>query len=381
MMADITVAGGFGVGHSETATVVGAAGQEVRLYGLSKFYGDFKALDDIDLTVAPGEFLTLLGPSGSGKSTLLMALAGFVAPSHGDIFVDGRSIAALQPEKRNFGVVFQGYALFPHMSVADNIAYPLRVRGLPRDEIEARVAEALSLVRLEPLAKRSPKQLSGGQQQRVALARALVFRPQVLLLDEPMGALDKKLRHELQLELRQLHKRLGTTFVNVTHDQEEAMAMSDRIAIMRAGRIVQVGAPRDLYDRPESRFVADFLGKSNFIEGTVAGLDRGIALIDTPDGAIRHRIGNRPLDLGAPVLLALRPQQARVIATPGDNAWAATVEAAIFLGTHAELTVVAGSGARLAVNMAMEAIDALPQEGATVTIGWSDSATVAVQPD
>jgi len=357
-----------------------AAGQDIRLYGLSKFYGSFKALDDIDLTVAPGEFLTLLGPSGSGKSTLLMAMAGFVEPSHGDIFVGGRSIVRLPPEKRDFGVVFQGYALFPHMSVAENVAYPMKVRGLPRPTIEAKVQETLALVQLDHLAKRAPKQLSGGQQQRVALARALVFSPEVLLLDEPMGALDKKLRHDLQIELRQLHRRLGRTFVNVTHDQEEAMAMSDRIAIMRAGRIVQLGAPRELYDRPETRFVADFLGKSNFIAGLVAEVAEGTALIETADGRFRHALGGRDLDPGAEVLLALRPQALR-LGPGGDNALAARVETAIFLGTHAELTLRSASGLMLSVNIAIDRADALPAEGAAVTLSWDAAATVSVLED
>ena len=357
-----------------------AAGQDIRLYGLSKFYGSFKALDDIDLTVAPGEFLTLLGPSGSGKSTLLMAMAGFVEPSHGDIFVGGRSIIRLPPEKRDFGVVFQGYALFPHMSVAENVAYPMKVRGLPRPTIEAKVQETLALVQLDHLARRAPKQLSGGQQQRVALARALVFSPEVLLLDEPMGALDKKLRHDLQIELRQLHRRLGRTFVNVTHDQEEAMAMSDRIAIMRAGRIVQLGAPRELYDRPETRFVADFLGKSNFIAGRVAEVAGDIALIETTDGRFRHALGGRALDAGQDVLLALRPQALR-LGPGGDNALAARVETAIFLGTHAELTLRSGSGLMLSVNIAIDRADALPAEGAAVTLSWDAAATVSVVED
>ncbi|MDD3446685.1 MAG: ABC transporter ATP-binding protein [Zavarzinia sp.] len=357
-----------------------AAGPNIRLYGLTKHYGAFKALDDVDLTIAPGEFLTLLGPSGSGKSTLLMALAGFVEPSDGDILVDGKSITALAPEKRNFGVVFQGYALFPHMSVADNVAYPLKIRSLPRAEIAKKVEDALALVQLDHLAKRSPKQLSGGQQQRVALARALVFSPEVLLLDEPMGALDKKLRHDLQLELRQLHRRLGRTFVNVTHDQEEALAMSDRIAIMRAGRIEQVGGPRELYDAPETRFVADFLGKSNFIEGKVIEADAGAVLVETADGPIRHATAGRPARVGDAVLLALRPQKLR-LDPGGDNALSARVETAIFLGTHAEIGLRTESGLALTVNQPMERAEALPGEGSAIILSWDAHAAVAVKPD
>ncbi|PWR24155.1 ABC transporter ATP-binding protein [Zavarzinia aquatilis] len=356
-----------------------SAGQDIRLYGLSKYYGDFRALDDVNLHVAAGEFLTLLGPSGSGKSTLLMALAGFVEPTHGDIFVGGSSITALAPEKRDFGVVFQGYALFPHMTVAGNVGYPLKVRGLGKPEIAAKVRDALDLVQLGHLATRLPKQLSGGQQQRVALARALVFSPKMLLLDEPMGALDKKLRHDLQLELRQLHRRLGRTFVNVTHDQEEAMAMSDRIAIMRAGKIEQLGAPRALYDAPETRFVADFLGKSNFIEGKVTGIDAGIATLDTADGPVVHALGTRPAGIGDSLLLALRPQ--KLMLGPGPNSRKATVETAIFLGTHAEVSLRCASGLALALNLGIENAQALPAEGTTVELGWDPAATVAVRPD
>ncbi len=235
------------------------------LTSLSKRYGAFTAVDNVNLQIEKGEFLTLLGPSGSGKTTLLMMIAGFQDISEGDILLGGVSIAQTPAEKRNFGMVFQGYALFPHMSVHDNIAYPLSVRRRPKAEIDARVAEMLDLVRLNGFAKRLPKELSGGQQQRVALARALCFAPPVLLLDEPLGALDKKLRVEVQAQLKEIHRRVGTTFVYVTHDQEEALSMSDRIVIMQNGRIEQVGTPADLYQNPKTAFAASFLGKSNFL--------------------------------------------------------------------------------------------------------------------
>ncbi len=235
------------------------------LTSLSKRYGAFTAVDNVTLQIEKGEFLTLLGPSGSGKTTLLMMIAGFQDISEGDILLGGVSIAQTPAEKRNFGMVFQGYALFPHMSVHDNIAYPLSVRRRPKAEIDARVAEMLDLVRMNGFAKRLPKELSGGQQQRVALARALCFAPPVLLLDEPLGALDKKLRVEVQAQLKEIHRRVGTTFVYVTHDQEEALSMSDRIVIMQNGRIEQVGAPADLYQNPKTAFAASFLGKSNFL--------------------------------------------------------------------------------------------------------------------
>ncbi len=241
------------------------------LNGLSKRFGNFLAVDNVDLEIRRGEFMTLLGPSGSGKTTLLMMIAGFLDASEGDILLDGASIRNVPAEKRNFGMVFQGYALFPHMTARQNIAYPLDVRKRPKSEIGARVDEMLDLVRLTEFGHRKPAQLSGGQQQRVALARALCFAPPVLLLDEPLGALDKKLRVEVQDQLKDIHRRVGTTFIYVTHDQEEALSMSDRIVIMQDGAIEQVDTPTDLYERPRTKFAAGFLGKSNFLD-----LDDGI---------------------------------------------------------------------------------------------------------
>ena len=237
----------------------------LQIRDVSKMFGTFQAVKDVNLEIQRGEFLTLLGPSGSGKTTLLMMIAGFLDLSKGDIALDGASIAEVPAEKRNFGMVFQGYALFPHMSVRDNIGYALSVRKRPTSEIKNSVDEMLELVQLQDFADRKPTQLSGGQQQRVALARALCFAPPVLLLDEPLGALDKKLRVEVQEQLKDIHKRVGTTFIYVTHDQEEALSMSDRIVIMRDGAIEQVGTPKELYERPATKFTASFLGKSNFI--------------------------------------------------------------------------------------------------------------------
>ena len=362
-------------------TQITHAGKSIRVAGLGKTYGDFHALSDIDLDIAAGEFLPLLGPSGSGKSTLLMSIAGFVQPTSGNIFVSGHSIVDMLPERRNFGVVFQGYALFPHMTVRENLAYPLKVRGETRAAIRARVAETLELVQLGHLADRMPRQLSGGQQQRVALARALVFSPEVLLLDEPMGALDKKLRHDLQLELRELHRRLGRTFVNVTHDQEEAMTMSDRIAIMNAGRIIQLGAPRDLYDAPRTRFVADFLGKSNFLTGHVQGVDGGIARIDTPEGPVLHAISDPRTGpaIGQEVLLALRPQKLGL--NGGANRLKVRVMTATFLGTCAELVLRCATGMDMTAQIDIGDTEALPEEGSEIEIGWEPTQTRIVAPD
>lgn len=242
---------------------------QLEISGVNKSYGKMQALFDVSLSIAKGEFVTLLGPSGSGKTTLLKILAGFEDVGSGRITLNGKDVTSYTPEQRNFGLVFQGYALFPHMSVFDNVAYPLRVRRMNKDIISQKVAAMLDLVQLGHLAKRRPSALSGGQQQRVALARALVFQPDLLLLDEPMSALDKKLRVDLQEQLREIHQNLGTTFINVTHDQDEAMHMSDRIAVMNNGRLEQVDSSYHLYRHPCSRFVAEFIGKSNIISGEV----------------------------------------------------------------------------------------------------------------
>jgi len=237
----------------------------VTVSSVSKKYGSFVALDDVSLAIRPGEFVALLGPSGSGKSTLLMMIAGFERPTTGQIYLDDTVINDVPAHARGLGIVFQSYALFPHMTVAENIAYPLRRRGMSREEVQKEVSRALRMVALEAYGARLPAQLSGGQQQRVALARALVFRPPVLLMDEPLGALDRKLRQQLQVELKLLHKELGSTIIFVTHDQEEALSMADRVAVMGAGQIQQFGTPRELYEEPCNAFVADFIGEMNFI--------------------------------------------------------------------------------------------------------------------
>lgn len=281
----------------------------IDICNIDKLFGQVQALYDVSLSIPKGSFVTLLGPSGSGKTTLLKILAGFEEVSRGVIRLEGRDITALKPEKRNFGLVFQGYALFPHMTVFDNIAYPLKVRRKGRDEIYAQVTSMLELVQLQKFARRKPHELSGGQQQRVALARALVFEPDLLLLDEPMSALDKKLRVDLQDQLRDIHHRLGTTFINVTHDQEEAMHMSDSIAVMNHGRIEQYDTGHRLYRQPASRFVADFIGKSNIFAGSISRNGKGLefttdefrlSLGKTDGGATREGRANlviRPEDI------------------------------------------------------------------------------------
>src|SRR3954447_21890343 len=273
----------------------------LELRRLSKRFGGFAAVDDLSLEIASGEFLTLLGASGSGKTTTLRMIAGFEQPTTGEILMVGSPIVRLPPFKRDINTVFQHYALFPHMSVRENVGYGLRMRGVARQERQQQVSDALAMVKLDQLGDRSPRQLSGGQQQRVALARALINRPRLLLLDEPLGALDLKLRKEMQLELKHLQTRLGITFIYVTHDQEEALTMSDRIVLMRQGRIEQVGTPRELYDRPASRYVADFIGETNLLPGIVA---------ESAPGSASLRIGDATLRGTSDVALA-----------PGREAW------------------------------------------------------------
>jgi putative spermidine/putrescine transport system ATP-binding protein len=357
--------------------------QALSLERVSKRYGEVVAVDAVSLTVERGRFLTLLGPSGSGKTTILMAIAGFVSPSDGEIRLDGAAITHLPPEKRNFGMVFQGYALFPHLSAAENVAFPLRVRRRPRTEIEERVRHALDLVQLGGLADRMPQQLSGGQQQRVALARALVFTPHLLLLDEPLSALDKKLRAELQVELKDLHQRIGLTFISVTHDQDEALSMSDEVAILRNGRLVQRGEPQALYERPASRFVADFLGKSNFLKGRVEET--------TPDG-FAYRCGGARFVQSAPpgefapgaeILVALRPEKIDLVRNGASPANRITGRVATwsYLGAEMHLQVETHDAGRLAVTLPTWRQPGLPTTGDEVTLGWDADASIRVAED
>jgi putative spermidine/putrescine transport system ATP-binding protein len=347
---------------------------------VGKRYGEFVAAADVTLEVGRGEFVTLLGPSGSGKTTLLMAIAGFVTPDAGRILLDGKPIDHLPPEKRNFGMVFQGYALFPHMTVGENVAFPLKVRRTPSAETRERVQRVLDLVQLSQLGDRLPRQLSGGQQQRVALARALVFAPHLLLLDEPLSALDKKLRAELQMELRDLHRRVGLTFIYVTHDQEEALALSDRIAILRGGRLVQQGSPAELYERPATRFVADFFGRSNFLRATIT--ERG-------DGTFACEVGGHrvlqagPAPAGPTALLALRPEKIAVLrdGPAPANAVEGRLAAWSYLGSAYQLEVEAGAFGRLAVSVPAWRHGPVPRAGDRVDLGWDPDAAVVIGED
>ena len=280
----------------------------VETHGLSKRYGEVVALDNVSLTLSDGEFFGLLGPSGSGKTTLLRAIAGFVEPDAGAIRIDGQDVSGLPTNRRNIGMVFQNYALFPHMSVYDNVAFSLSVRRTAQREIARRVGDMLELVRLSGYDSRRPRQLSGGQQQRIALARALVSRPRVLLLDEPLGALDKSLRQQMQIELKQIQREVGITTVFVTHDQEEALTLSDRIAIFRDGRVVQTGTPHDVYERPATAFAAEFLGAANFLSGRVAGRSGTYGRIVLDDN--REIATGDPLPAeGTAVRVTVRPEK------------------------------------------------------------------------
>ncbi len=307
---------------------------EVKLDGVTKRYGKVTAVDRLDLVVRDGEILTLLGPSGCGKTTTLRCIAGFVVPDEGRIFLGEEEVTRLPPEKRDIGFVFQNYALWPHMTVFQNLAFGLQLRRTPKEEIGKRVREVLSLVRLSGMEDRYPRQLSGGQQQRVALARALVLRPRVLLLDEPLSNLDAKLREEMRFEIRELQRQLGITAIYVTHDQAEALVLSDRIAVLNEGRLVQLGTPEEIYQRPANRFVAGFIGLSSFVEARVASVEADGATLETEDG-VRFRVPKGSLAEGQTIVLAIRPEHVEILAAPSEeleNVFQAEVLRAAYLG-------------------------------------------------
>jgi putative spermidine/putrescine transport system ATP-binding protein len=318
--------------------------------------GETLVVRSLDLDIRRGEFLSLLGPSGSGKTTCLMMLAGFESPTAGDILLEGQPITRTPPHKRHFGMVFQNYALFPHLSVADNVAYPLTVRKLPKSEVASRVAKALEMVRLDGRDRALPSQLSGGQQQRVALARALVFEPQLVLMDEPLGALDKQLREHMQIELKELHRQLGVTFVYVTHDQGEALTMSDRVAVFNDGEIQQVDAVEPLYETPSNRFVAGFVGDSTQLMGTIASAEGGRCELQLPTGERLRGVDVNGAAPGAAVLAAVRPEriEARFTAPQAmDNTLEAEVSDVIYFGDHLRLRCTLPGQAQATVKLAL----------------------------
>jgi spermidine/putrescine ABC transporter ATP-binding subunit len=355
---------------------------DIRL--ISKTYGSVVALDDVSLTFADGEFFGLLGPSGSGKTTLLRSIAGFVQPDRGEIRISGEDISRVPIYRRDIGMVFQNYALFPHMSVYDNIAFGLSVRNIASSEIRTRVNDALKLVQLEGFGGRRPRQLSGGQQQRIALARAIVSRPRVLLLDEPLGALDKNLRQQMQIELKQIQRVIGITTVLVTHDQEEALTLSDRIAVFNQGKVVQTGTPNDIYEKPQTAFVASFLGAANFLLGKVVGPSGSLTLVEV-DGGHRILVPASPLKKeGERTRVVVRPEKIAIasantaLVNQQANVVAGTIAQTIFMGPSITYKVRCGE-TELTVfqqNREAEAHD----EGAAVTLSWApqDASTIAV---
>ena len=336
----------------------------VRLRKVSKRYGAVEAIRPLDLDIRAGDFFAILGPSGCGKTTLLRIIGGFIAPTTGMVEIDGAEVTRLGPEHRPTNMVFQGYGLFPHMSVRQNIGYGLRIAKLPKGEIETRVAEIIALVRLEELAERGTHELSGGQQQRVALARALVMRPKVLLLDEPLGALDLKLRQVMQEELRQIHSRIGGTFVFVTHDQGEALGLANRIAVMEDGAIVQEGGPEEIYAEPKTRFVSTFVGEANILTGR------------RQDGAVRLDAGPTFADGGAdsPVIAVIRPEALTIGATPGggcDIVLEGALADIVFLGSHVKLNITLDGGERIIAHSSDLKLRDRLAVGDRVEVGWS----------
>ena len=347
---------------------------------VSKSYdGRTLVVDGLDLALARGEFLTLLGPSGSGKTTTLMMLAGFEEPTSGTITLDGKRIDNVPAHKRGIGMVFQNYALFPHMTVAQNLAFPLEMHGVAKADIEPRIKRALDMVRLPQLRDRKPAQLSGGQQQRVAVARALVYGPKLVLMDEPLGALDKQLREQMQLEIKHLHDDLGVTVVYVTHDQSEALTMSDRIAVFHQGRIQQLARPSELYERPANAFVASFIGENNRFDGTLVARDGASCRVRLANGTELAATAGADLPPGAAVVLSLRPERVMIGAQDGANTLPAQMLEAIYLGDHCKLRLrVAGSEDFVAK---VPAASIAWQRGDALTVSWPAQACLALPSD
>ena len=346
----------------------------ISIRDVTKTYGRTAALDNVSLEIASGEFIILLGPSGSGKTTLLMVLAGFIRPDSGEIRFGDREVTLVAPHKRDIGMVFQNYALFPHLTVAGNLAYPLKLRGVARAEVEARVARALDMVQLAGLGERQVDQLSGGQRQRVALARAIIFEPRILLMDEPLSALDKKLREQMQIEVRHLHQRLGMTTVYVTHDQREALTLSDRIAVINHGRFRQIDKPQDLYERPNNRFIAEFIGESHFLPVEVKG---GVAHL----GERVMRLAEPPRHQAAAQFLVLRPEKLKVIDAADAaelNVFPGQVKEFVYQGESSLLYVSLTDGQPIAIRQPAGSAHRAPPPGAPITLGLAPADTIIV---
>jgi len=346
----------------------------VHFKGVQKSYdGEILVVKDLNLDVERGEFLTMLGPSGSGKTTVLMMLAGFEVPTHGEILLEGTPINNVPPHKRGIGMVFQNYALFPHMTVAENLAFPLAVRRMGKADIESKVQRALNMVRLDDFGNRRPAQLSGGQQQRVAVARALVFEPELVLMDEPLGALDKNLREEMQYEIKHIHENLGVTMVYVTHDQSEALTMSNRIAVFNDGVIQQLASPPVLYEKPENAFVAGFIGENNRLMGRVSGVNGQSCTVEVDGGGTIHALPVNINGEGSRTTLSLRPERVKIY--PGDqefpNVAEAKVEELIYLGDHIRTRINLAGNDEFIVKVPNAQGHALLNEGETVKVGWA----------
>ncbi|CAA6818224.1 MAG: Putrescine transport ATP-binding protein PotA (TC 3.A.1.11.1) [uncultured Thiotrichaceae bacterium] len=347
----------------------------VRFHEVQKSYdGEILVVKNLNLDIAPGEFLTMLGPSGSGKSTCLMMLAGFEPATNGEIYLDGKPINQVPPHKRGIGMVFQNYALFPHMSVAENLAYPLQVRKMSKPDIKAKVKRALDMVELGAFGDRRPAQLSGGQQQRVAVARALVFEPELILMDEPLGALDKQLREQMQYEIKHIHNRLGVTVVYVTHDQTEALTMSDRVAVFNDGIVQQLSTPNELYENPQNAFVAQFIGENNTLSGTVKQINGSKCTVKTDGGetVIAEKINVH--EVGERTTLSLRPERVELDLVDGmDDVLTGKVEERIYLGDHIRVRVNVAGNDQFIVKVRNRSDMRRLDVGQTVKVGWNSS--------
>jgi spermidine/putrescine transport system ATP-binding protein len=341
----------------------------VELSAVTKRFGEFVAVDDLSLDIYEGEFFSLLGPSGCGKTTTLRMIAGFEEPTEGGISVDGDQMRGVPPYRRPVNTVFQSYAIFPHLNVFDNVAFGLRRSGVKGEELHKRVTDACEMVQLSGFEKRKPSMLSGGQQQRVALARALVNHPEVLLLDEPLGALDLKLRKEMQLYLKNLQHEVGITFIYVTHDQEEALTMSDRIAVMNEGRVQQVADPPTLYELPRNRFVSDFIGQTNVFSGTVESVSGKRITLSTPSGKVEATAGEAEVEVGAEAHAAVRPEKVR-FGSEGDNVSTARIQQLVYLGVSTQYIAELPDGEKLVLYQQNSREDANPEIGEEVPVAW-----------